>query len=111
MSRAIRSSSCCRSVPPRATSAAVERLDAGGASVLAQGDLLDARLGGREPRLALGAQLVALAIEGDRFIQRRLAAFQPGDDRLQPFQRVFERKSGDILLLHVFSHASAMEDR
>ncbi len=60
-----------------------------------------------KPRLALGAQPVALGIKLDRLVERHLAALQPRDDRLEPLQRVLEGKLGNFALLP-FAHAHAM---
>jgi hypothetical protein len=67
------------------------------AAVAAELDLFDARLRSLKPRLALLLQPVALAVELDRFVQRRLAAFQLANDLLEPLQRGLEGELADIV--------------
>ena len=57
------------------------------------------RLRRLQPRLALLLQPVALAVERDRLVERRLAALELADDLLEPLQRRFEAELGDILFL------------
>src|SRR3546814_13450798 len=52
---------------------------------------------------AAAAQLVAALVEVDGVLQRRLAAFEPGDDRLQFVQRFLEAQ---ILDRSVGGHGS-----
>src|SRR6185295_12924312 len=65
-------------------STGIERLDARRLAVAAERDLLDARLGVLEARLAMPLEAVAFLIELDRLVERRLAFLEGAHDLLQP---------------------------
>jgi hypothetical protein len=41
-------------------------------------------------------QRLAALVDGDRFLQLDLAAFEPGDDGLELLQRLLEAEPGDL---------------
>src|SRR5687767_3231208 len=68
----------------------IERGRARGLAVGTERDLLDARLGGLQPRLAMALQPVAFLVELDRLVERRLATLEQPDDLLEPCKRRLE---------------------
>src|SRR5437763_9187706 len=78
-------------------STGIERLEAGRLAVAAECDLLDPRLRVLEPRLAMALQPVALLIEFDRAVERRLALFERAHDLLEPRERSLEAQLADVL--------------
>jgi len=63
----------------------------------AQRDLLDLHLGFLEQRFAVRLKGIAALVDGDRFGQRRLAALEFLDDRLQFLERRLEAHRPDVV--------------
>src|SRR5687768_1934904 len=97
MSAATRSRACWSRSGASVTrsSAVAKRHRSGGLAIAAERDLLDPRLRRRQPRLALLLQPVALGVEVDRLVERRLAAFELPHDLLEPAQGGLEREFGN----------------
>src|SRR3954469_18770777 len=90
-------------------STGIERLEARRLAVAAEGDLLDARLGVLQSRLAMALQPVAFLIELDRLVERRLALLEHAHDLLEPRERSLERQLADFGLSG--GHGRACEPR
>src|SRR5450432_1309829 len=86
-----------------AASLNVERLRTGDLAVGVGGDLVDPRF--RLPQQFLAAPLQGLAplVDGDGFLQRHLAAFEPRHDGFKLLHRAFEAQLPDVHL-GIFSH-------
>src|SRR5829696_8019020 len=76
--------------------ARVERRRSGRLAGGADGDLLDAGLGALEERLAMLLQRLAALVDGDRFLERDLAALEALDDLLEFLERLLERQVCDL---------------
>src|SRR6185369_16497561 len=77
-------------------STGIERLDARGLAVTAEGNLLDPRLGFFQARLAVALQPVAFLVELDRPVERRLTLFERTYDLLEPGKRGLEAQLADV---------------
>src|SRR5208282_1436309 len=74
----------------------VERLGADRLALRIQRDLRDARLGLPQQILTTVLERLAALVDGDRFLERHLALFEPLDDRFQLLDRALERQLCDI---------------
>src|SRR4051812_48914483 len=74
----------------------IERLEAGGLAVAAEGDLLDARLRVLEASLAVTLEPVAFLIERDRLVERRLALLQRTHYLFEALQRILEAQLAGV---------------
>src|SRR4051812_29725010 len=74
----------------------VERLGAGRLAGGIERDFLDARLGLAQKLLATALECLAAFVDGDRFLERHLALFEPLDDRFEFLDRAFEGEAIDI---------------
>src|SRR3954464_11735361 len=68
-------------------STGIERLEAGRLAVAAERNLLDPRLRILQTRFAVALQPIALLIQLDRSVERRLALFQRAHNLFQPRER------------------------
>src|SRR5580700_7239574 len=74
----------------------VERLGAGRLALRIERDFFDARLGLAQQILAAAFERLAALVDGDRFLERHLALFEPLDDRFQFLDRALERQLCNI---------------
>src|SRR3954447_14288139 len=78
-------------------STGIERLEAGRFAVAAERNLLNPRLRILQTRFAVALQPIALLIEFDRTVERRLAFLQRAHDLLEPRKRSLEAQLTDVL--------------
>src|SRR5688572_9357177 len=81
-------------------SSSIERFRALRLAVRPERDLLDPRLGGLQPRLAVSLQPVAALVKLDRFIERRLPLLEAAHNLLQLGQRRLETQLLDVAFCH-----------
>src|SRR5581483_1723589 len=77
-------------------STGIEGLQPRRLAVASEGDLLDPRLRILEPRLAVPLQAIALLIELNRPVQRRLTLLERSDDFLETLQRRLKAHLADV---------------
>src|SRR4051795_6200651 len=78
-------------------STGIERLEAGRLAVAAERNLLDPRLRILQTRFAVALQPIALLIQLDRSVERRLALFQRAHNLFQPRERSLKAQLTNVL--------------
>src|ERR1700733_7895734 len=86
----------------------IQRLGAGRLAGRVERDLLDTRLGLAQQIFAAALERLAALVDGDRFLERHLALFEPLDDRLELLDRPLERQFRDIGVV-VLRHCPALQ--